>query len=48
MAEDKKPRTLATQAAGKIPKFVRGNLSATLKAKEEGKKVPTLIFRRPG
>ncbi len=39
MADDKKPRSLATQAAGKIPKFVKGNLSATLKAKEEGKKV---------
>jgi len=39
MAEDKKPRSLATQAAAKIAKFVRGNMSATLKAKEEGKKV---------
>jgi benzoyl-CoA reductase/2-hydroxyglutaryl-CoA dehydratase subunit BcrC/BadD/HgdB len=39
MAEDKKPRALATQAAGKIPKFVRGNMAASLKAKEEGKKV---------
>ena len=39
MAEEKKPRALATQAASKIPKFVRGNLSATLKAKDEGKKV---------
>jgi benzoyl-CoA reductase/2-hydroxyglutaryl-CoA dehydratase subunit BcrC/BadD/HgdB len=39
MAEDKKPRSLATQAAARIPKFVRGNMSATLKAKEEGKKV---------
>jgi benzoyl-CoA reductase/2-hydroxyglutaryl-CoA dehydratase subunit BcrC/BadD/HgdB len=39
MAEDKKPRALATQAAAKIAKFVRGNLAATLKAKEEGKKV---------
>jgi benzoyl-CoA reductase/2-hydroxyglutaryl-CoA dehydratase subunit BcrC/BadD/HgdB len=39
MAEDKKPRALATQAAARIAKFVRGNMSATLKAKEEGKKV---------
>jgi benzoyl-CoA reductase/2-hydroxyglutaryl-CoA dehydratase subunit BcrC/BadD/HgdB len=39
MAEDKKPRALATQAAAKIARFVRGNLAATLKAKEEGKKV---------
>jgi len=39
MAEDKKPRALATGSAAKIPKFVRGNLSATLKAAEEGKKV---------
>lgn len=39
MAEDKKSRALATRAAAKIPKFVRGNLSATLRAKEEGKKV---------
>ncbi|HEY3275392.1 MAG TPA: 2-hydroxyacyl-CoA dehydratase family protein, partial [Syntrophorhabdaceae bacterium] len=39
MSEDKKPRSLATQAAAKIAKFVRGNLSDTLKAKEEGKKV---------
>ncbi|OPY66194.1 MAG: Benzoyl-CoA reductase subunit B [Syntrophorhabdaceae bacterium PtaU1.Bin034] len=39
MAENKTPRALATQAAAKIPKFVRGNMSATLKAKEEGKTV---------
>jgi benzoyl-CoA reductase/2-hydroxyglutaryl-CoA dehydratase subunit BcrC/BadD/HgdB len=39
MTDDKKPRALATQAAAKIPKFVRGNMSETLKAKEEGKKV---------
>jgi len=39
MADEKKPRALATKAAASIPKFVRGNLSATLKAKEEGKKV---------
>jgi benzoyl-CoA reductase/2-hydroxyglutaryl-CoA dehydratase subunit BcrC/BadD/HgdB len=39
MGEEKKPRALATQAAGKIPKFVRGNLSATLKARDEGKHV---------
>lgn len=39
MAEEKKGRAVATQTAAKIPKFVRGNLSATLKAREEGKKV---------
>ena len=39
MAEDKKPRALATQAAAKVPKMVRANMAATLKAKEEGKKV---------
>src|SRR5512137_768600 len=39
MAEEKKGRAVATQTAAKIPKFVRGNLSATLKAHEEGKKV---------
>jgi benzoyl-CoA reductase/2-hydroxyglutaryl-CoA dehydratase subunit BcrC/BadD/HgdB len=39
MAEEKKGRAVATQTAARIPKFVRGNLSATLRAKEEGKKV---------
>ncbi|MDM7995476.1 MAG: 2-hydroxyacyl-CoA dehydratase family protein [Acidobacteriota bacterium] len=39
MAEIRKPRALATQAAGKAGKFGRANLAATLKAKEEGKKV---------
>ena len=39
MADEKKVRTLATKAAASIPKFVRGNMSSTLKAKEEGKKV---------
>ncbi len=39
MADDKKPRALATQAAGKVPKFVRANMAASLRAKEEGKKV---------
>jgi len=39
MAEDKKPRALATQAAMKIPKMVRANMAATVTAKEEGKKV---------
>ncbi len=39
MAEEKKARTLATETAGKISKFVRGNMASTLKAKEEGKKV---------
>lgn len=40
MAEEKKSsRAVATRAAANIPKIVRGNLMATLKAKEEGKKV---------
>jgi benzoyl-CoA reductase/2-hydroxyglutaryl-CoA dehydratase subunit BcrC/BadD/HgdB len=39
MDEGKKPRALATQAAAKIPKFVRNNLSATLTARDEGKHV---------
>jgi benzoyl-CoA reductase/2-hydroxyglutaryl-CoA dehydratase subunit BcrC/BadD/HgdB len=39
VAEGKKPRALATQAATRIPKIVRANLAATVKAKEEGKKV---------
>ncbi len=39
MAEDKKPRPLATEAATRIPKMVKANMTATLKAKEEGKKV---------
>ena len=42
MAEERKPRTLATKAAAST-KFVRGNLAATLKAKEEGKKVADAI-----
>jgi benzoyl-CoA reductase/2-hydroxyglutaryl-CoA dehydratase subunit BcrC/BadD/HgdB len=39
MADEKKARTLATKAAASIPKFVRNNMSSTLTAKEEGKKV---------
>jgi benzoyl-CoA reductase/2-hydroxyglutaryl-CoA dehydratase subunit BcrC/BadD/HgdB len=39
MAEDKKSRSLATDAAAKIAKFVKGNMSATLQAKQEGRKV---------
>lgn len=39
MAEQRKPRALATKTAGKVPKMVRANLAATLSAKEEGKKV---------
>ncbi len=39
MADEKKPRALATQAAAKIPKMVRANLAATINAKAEGKKV---------
>jgi benzoyl-CoA reductase/2-hydroxyglutaryl-CoA dehydratase subunit BcrC/BadD/HgdB len=39
MADEKKPRTLATEAAARIPKIARANITATVKAKEEGKKV---------
>lgn len=39
MADEKKARTLATKAAASIPKFVRSNMSSTLTAKQEGKKV---------
>jgi benzoyl-CoA reductase/2-hydroxyglutaryl-CoA dehydratase subunit BcrC/BadD/HgdB len=39
MAEQRKPRALATKTAGKVPKMVRANLAATLTAKEQGKKV---------
>jgi benzoyl-CoA reductase/2-hydroxyglutaryl-CoA dehydratase subunit BcrC/BadD/HgdB len=39
MAENKKPRALATQTAGKAGKFGKANLAATLTAKEQGKKV---------
>jgi benzoyl-CoA reductase/2-hydroxyglutaryl-CoA dehydratase subunit BcrC/BadD/HgdB len=39
MADEKKARTLATKAAASIPKFVRSNMSSTLTAKAEGKKV---------
>ncbi len=39
MAEQRTPRALATQAAAKIPKMARANLSATVRAREEGKKV---------
>jgi benzoyl-CoA reductase/2-hydroxyglutaryl-CoA dehydratase subunit BcrC/BadD/HgdB len=39
MADEKKPRALATVAATKIPRMVRANMAATLKAREEGKKV---------
>jgi len=39
MAEDKKQRPLATQAATRIPKMVKANMAATLRAREEGKKV---------
>lgn len=39
MAEQRKPRRLATEAAARIPKIARANLAATVKAKEEGKKV---------
>jgi len=39
MAEERKSRRTATEAAAKIPKIVRANLSENLKAKEEGKPV---------
>jgi benzoyl-CoA reductase/2-hydroxyglutaryl-CoA dehydratase subunit BcrC/BadD/HgdB len=39
MADEKKARTLATKAAASIPKFVRSNMSSSLTAKAEGKKV---------
>ncbi len=39
MADEKKPRTLATAAAAKIPKMTRANLVHTVQARAEGKKV---------
>ena len=39
MADQKTPRALATQAAAKIPRMARANLAATVKAREEGKKM---------
>jgi len=39
MAEQRSARQLATEAAAKVPKIARANLVATVKAKEEGKKV---------
>jgi benzoyl-CoA reductase/2-hydroxyglutaryl-CoA dehydratase subunit BcrC/BadD/HgdB len=39
MADEKKPRTLATAAAAKIPKMTRANLASTVQARAEGKKV---------
>ncbi len=39
MAEERKTRKLATEAASKIPKMVRAMISENLKAKEEGKPV---------
>ncbi|OPY57829.1 MAG: Benzoyl-CoA reductase subunit B [Syntrophorhabdaceae bacterium PtaU1.Bin034] len=39
MAEQRQARQLATEAAMKVPKIARANLVATVKAKEEGKKV---------
>jgi benzoyl-CoA reductase/2-hydroxyglutaryl-CoA dehydratase subunit BcrC/BadD/HgdB len=44
MAENKKPRALATQAAAKAGRFGKANLAATLRAKEEGKKVAYLYI----
>jgi benzoyl-CoA reductase/2-hydroxyglutaryl-CoA dehydratase subunit BcrC/BadD/HgdB len=39
MSEQKKPRQLATEAAVKVPRIARANLVATVRAREEGKKV---------
>jgi hypothetical protein len=39
MAEQRSARQLATEAAAKVPKIARANLIATVKAKDEGKKV---------
>ena len=39
MAEERKHRTTATAAAAKVPRMVRENFTANLRAKEEGKKV---------
>ena len=39
MADEKKPRTLATAAAAKIPKMTRANMASTVQARAEGKKV---------
>jgi len=39
MAEERKSRRTATEAAAKIPKMVKANLSENLKAKEQGKPV---------
>ena len=39
MAEPRKPRQHATEAAGKVPKMARDNITACLRAKEEGKPV---------
>jgi benzoyl-CoA reductase/2-hydroxyglutaryl-CoA dehydratase subunit BcrC/BadD/HgdB len=39
MAEERKQRMTATAAAAKVPKMVRANFTANLKAKEEGRPV---------
>jgi hypothetical protein len=39
MSDEKKPKALATAAAGRIPGMNRANLAATVRAKAEGKKV---------
>ena len=39
MADERKPRALATAAAAKIPQMTRANMAATVRAREEGKKV---------
>ena len=39
MAEERKSRKTATEAAAKVPKMVKANIMANLKAKEEGKPV---------
>jgi benzoyl-CoA reductase/2-hydroxyglutaryl-CoA dehydratase subunit BcrC/BadD/HgdB len=44
MAEEKKSRKTATEAAAKVPRIVRTNLVANLKAKEEGKLVASTFI----
>ena len=39
MAEERKSRKTATEAAARVPRMVRANLTENLKAKEQGKLV---------
>ena len=39
MAEERKQRMTATATAARVPKMVRANFTANLKAKEEGRPV---------